>query len=105
MNQVLKQKHQFQKEIAQIKENTELYDLKSYAVKGCLIIGTVPEAEDQRESLELFRGNSKNVEIVTYDELLQKLEDVRTCLVSDESETSQARTPTANGAEHIEVPF
>ncbi len=73
MNQALDQKYQFQKQVTQIKENSRLYDIESYAVHCCLIIGRTPEGEDKKKSFELFRRNSKDVEIVTFDELLEKL--------------------------------
>lgn len=80
INQALDQKYQFQKQVAQIKENTRLYDIESYAVHCCLVIGTTPEGEDQQKSFELFRRNSKDVEIVTFDELLEKLKQLGTFL-------------------------
>lgn len=73
INQALDQKYQFQKQIAQIKENTRLYDIESYAVHCCLVIGRTPTGDDRKKSFELFRRNSKDVEIVTFDELLEKL--------------------------------
>lgn len=73
INQALDQKYQFQKQVAQIKENTRLYDIESYAVHCCLVVGKTPEEEDKQKSFELFRRNSKDVEIVTFDELLEKL--------------------------------
>lgn len=76
MNQALDQKYQFQKQIAQIKDNTRLYDIESYAVHCCLVIGKTPEGDDQKKSFELFRRNSKDVEIVTFDELLEKLKQL-----------------------------
>lgn len=73
INQALDQKYQFQKQIAQIKDNTRLYDIESYAVHCCLVIGRAPDGDDRKKSFELFRRNSKDVEIVTFDELLEKL--------------------------------
>lgn len=72
INQALDQKYQFQKQVAQIKDNTRLYDIESYAVHCCLVIGKTPNGEDRKKSFELFRRNSKDVEIVTFDELLEK---------------------------------
>jgi hypothetical protein len=37
----------------------------------------MPFGNDQRKSFELFRGNSKDVHIVTFDELLEKLKQLR----------------------------
>ena len=86
INQALDQKYQFDRQIAQIKENSSIYDIKSYAVHCCLLIGSMPKDEDRQKSFELFRGNSKDVDIVTFDELLQKLMQIRDFLMSSEVE-------------------
>ena len=84
INQVLAQKHQFQRSIANIKEDSKVYDIESYSVHCCLIIGTMPSRPDQQKSFELFRCNSKDVEIITFDELLEKLKQLRNFLVSED---------------------
>lgn len=76
INQTLDQKYKFQKQIAQIKENSRLNDIESYAVHCCLVIGRTPEGDDQKKSFELFRRNSKDVDVVTFDELLEKLKQL-----------------------------
>ena len=88
INQALDQKYQFQKQIAQIKDTTRLYDIESYAVHCCLVIGRTPEGDDQKKSFELFRRNSKDVEIVTFDELLEKLRQLSAFLRADETEAT-----------------
>lgn len=82
INQTLDQKHRLEKEIVQIKENSGLHNLKSYSVNCCLIIGTMPTEEPRMKSFELFRGNSKDVEIVTFDELLKKLRNLQSFLTA-----------------------
>jgi hypothetical protein len=86
INQTLDQKYQFQKQIAQIKDNTRLYDIESYAVHCCLVIGKAPDGDDRKKSFELFRRNSKDVEIVTFDELLEKLKQLSAFLRAAEAE-------------------
>jgi hypothetical protein len=86
INQALDQKYQFQKQIAQIKDNTRLYDIESYAVHCCLVIGRAPDGDDRKKSFELFRRNSKDVEIVTFDELLEKLKQLSVFLRAAEEE-------------------
>ena len=86
MNQTLDQKHRLEQEIAQIKVNSRIYDIESYSLHCCLIVGTVPSGEDRLRSFEMFRGNSKDVEIITFDELLEKLKHVREFLNSPEPE-------------------
>lgn len=84
INQALDQRYQLERQIAQIKDNTRLYDIESYAVHCCLVIGKTPEGDDQKKSLELFRRNSKDVEIVMFDELLEKLKQLGTFLRASE---------------------
>ena len=97
INQVLDQKYRFERAITQFKEDSRLYDLESYSVYCCLIVGTMPVEEAQRKSFELFRGNSKDVEILTFDELLKKLDGLRQFLSSPETAIA--------GDELHEVPF
>ena len=82
INQALAQKNQFEKEVAQIKDNSGIRDMASYSVNCCLLIGKMPLTEDRQRSFELFRGNSKDVEIVTFNELLEKLKQFREFLES-----------------------
>lgn len=86
INQTLDQKYQFQKQIAHIKDNTRLYDIESYNVHCCLVIGVTPDGDDRKKSFELFRRNSKDVEIVTFDELLEKLKQLSAFLHAAEAE-------------------
>lgn len=73
VNQVLDQRYELTKNIAMLKENSRDYDLESYAVHGVLVIGRTPDGHDRQRSFELYRGNSKDVSIFTFDELLEKL--------------------------------
>ena len=45
----------------------------------------MPETDDEQKSFELFRGNSKDVQIVTFDELLEKLVQLRDLLASSDN--------------------
>lgn len=74
--QLLDQKYKFQKEISAIKDNSGVYDIESYSVDCVLIIGTIPEEKEQKKSFELFRHNSKDVRVFTFDELSNKLKDI-----------------------------
>ena len=98
VNQVLDQKYHFEREIARIKVNSHIYDIESYAVRSCLVIGKVPSHDDKKKSFELYRGNSKNVDIITFDELFAKVQQLRELLTSP----SHAK-PT--NIETIEPPF
>tara|TARA_R110002110_G_scaffold400881_2_gene617477 strand:- start:5331 stop:6731 length:1401 start_codon:yes stop_codon:yes gene_type:complete len=88
ISQVLDQRYQFQLHFASKVVASKRNDLSSYAVACCVIIGLVPEDDDQKKSLELIRANSRDVQIVTFDELLSKLTQLRDFLAV--SETSGA---------------
>ena len=89
INQALDQRYQFQKQISQIKDTSRIFDLESYAVYSCLIIGRTPADSDQQKSFELFRRNSKEVQIVTFDEMLEKLKQLHGFLISKEDNESE----------------
>ena len=86
INQSLDQKYNFEKQIAIIKENSGINDLVSYAVNCCLVIGIMPSEKEKQKSFELFRGNSKNVEIVTFDELLEKIKNLKEFLENPDND-------------------
>jgi hypothetical protein len=92
MNQMLDQKNEFQKDIARLKENSRIYDIESYAVHGVLVIGKTPADRDQQKSFELFRGNSKDIAVITFDELLAKLKSLHEFLSLHDPEDKQAST-------------
>ncbi|MGC0793468.1 Shedu immune nuclease family protein [Pantoea agglomerans] len=73
VTQVLDQCYRLEQNIASIKVNNRMYDIESYAIHCILIAGTLPEDEDQKKSFEIYRRNSRNVLIITFDELLLKL--------------------------------
>lgn len=87
VTQVLDQCYQLEQNIATIKNNNRIYDIESYAVHCILVIGTMPNDEDQKKSFEIYRRNSKDVQIITFDELLLKLKQLHDFLRhADESE-------------------
>ncbi len=51
----------------------ELQDSRPDAIKCVVITGILPKDEMQRRSFEVFRNACKNVEVITFDELLGKL--------------------------------
>jgi hypothetical protein len=76
ISQILDQKYKFQKEISAIKDNSGVYDIESYSVDCVLIIGIIPLDKEKKKSFELFKHNSKDVRIFTFDELTNKLRDI-----------------------------
>lgn len=61
-----------QREIA-ISEFEKSGDIHIHNAKSLLIIGTMPTDEDEKRSFSLFRNSNKDVEIITFDELFEKI--------------------------------
>ena len=76
VNQVLDQRMEFQQDINRLKVKSKGVWFESYYTTGVLIIGTMPSDEDRQKSFELFRKNSKDVVIITFDELLGKIKQL-----------------------------
>lgn len=73
--QVLDYRDSLSESLESITKNTD-HDIKLFAPRCVIIAGNGEELKDEkaRKSFELFRGNQKDVEIVTYDELFRKVE-------------------------------
>ena len=77
ISQVLEQKYEFVRSITQLRDSSRRYDIESYSVRCILIVGMIPCGEERIKAFEMARGNSRDVEIVTFDELLEKLKSLR----------------------------
>lgn len=90
VSQVIDQRYQFQKDFLSLRHSSESedgderYDFESYAVRCCVIAGVMPTGKNQKKSFELFRYSLNNVEIVTYDELLEKLKMLSEFLTNED---------------------
>ena len=72
--QVLNQRDNFQKEFDSIKRKSK-DDFETFNSKCLVIVGQISSLSDeQKYSFELYRSNSRDVEIMTFDELLKKIE-------------------------------
>lgn len=98
--QALDQKYRLEREIAQVKENSRIRDIETYSVHCCLIIGKMPSSDDQQKSFEHFRRNSKNVDVITFDELLEKLKQLLGFL-----DPNHAESPTPVYLKDEDLPF
>lgn len=78
--QVLDQRYRLQKDIGAHLTNDRTLDLTTYHVDCVVVAGLTPTHDDQRKAFELYRQGLKDVRIVTFDELLLKLESLREVL-------------------------
>lgn len=90
VTQVLDQCYQPQQNIATIKNNNRIYDIESYAIHCILVIGTMLGDEDKKKSFDMYRRNSMNVQIITFDELLLKLIQLHEFLSNNHNENEEA---------------
>ncbi|MFE1646191.1 Shedu immune nuclease family protein [Microbacterium sp. P01] len=96
VTQVLDQAHQLKLHFANVKSDSRQYDLEAYSIRCFVIAGRLPSSDqpDRTKSLELFRGNSRAVSIVTFDEVLASLKLLRD-LLTEESPEPQPDAPAA----------
>jgi len=77
ISQVLNQRDNFQKHFATLKMDTE-EDFETFNSKCVVLMGKIKDLEvKQIRSFELIRGNSKDVEIITFDELQNRIENIQ----------------------------
>lgn len=93
VNQILDQRYQLQKHLPNLKENSGDYDVEGFAVQGLVVAGRTPTERDQKKSFELFRHSLKSITIITFDEMLRKLEILADFLRNPE--LAEAGTPAA----------
>lgn len=80
--QVLDQKDTLQKDFYALSRGEEF---KSFNPKGLLIIGKIKDlSKNQLKSFELFRSNLRDIEIITYDELLERTDLILKQFVANE---------------------
>lgn len=74
MNQALDQKNKFEQDIASIRYRNPSLRVEAHHVQAYLLAGSMPTEYDRVRSFEMFRHNSKDVVVMTFDELLSKVE-------------------------------
>jgi hypothetical protein len=80
LNQVLDQRENMQHEFYALKQKTK-GTFESYNPRCLIIIGSIISmTDDQKKSFELIRSNSKDVDIITFDEALEKIKGLQTIM-------------------------
>jgi hypothetical protein len=81
IQQLHKQKDEYQKNFYQLNFQSDKDSLQSYEPQLFLIIGnTIDLMPDQLKSFELFRNQQKNLSILTYNEISDKLKLIKEAL-------------------------
>lgn len=100
--QIINQRASLQRQIHDLKEELE-DEIHAHAIPAIVIIGRTPTDKHQRRSFEQYRNALKDVSVVTFDELQQRLEDIHKVLAPSTSASSN-QDPSAS-AEYDNVPF
>lgn len=79
LTQVLDQRYHVMQEFLTLKGNARQWELESHSVACFVVAGRLPAADEieQQKSLSMIRENSKNVVIITYDEVLERMRQLR----------------------------
>lgn len=101
ISQVLDQRYHLQTNFAVKAYESGLQDIHPFAIHCIVIIGTTPTIPKERKSLELFRNASRDVSIVTFDEMLAKLKEIRRAMVPDVA----GKTIESQAVSDEEIPF
>lgn len=85
--QIKYQKNELMKNILSLRERTELERKFVFDPDTYIIVGKISTLEaDKRESFEIFRQSLKDVKILTFDEVISRLQRILDNFVSSESE-------------------
>jgi hypothetical protein len=78
--QVLDQRLKLQRELPLLKEESERPDIHDYGIRCIVIAGRTPDDRARRRSLELLRNVMVGVTVLTFDELLARLDEIHAAL-------------------------
>ena len=78
--QILDQRVMLQRELPNLKERSERYDIHDYGTRCIIVAGQTPSDRARRESLELLRNVLAGVILLTFDGLLARLEEIYAAL-------------------------
>ena len=85
LNQVLDQRENLQHEFYALRQKSK-DTFQSYNPKCLIVIGSMSQLTDeQKQSFELTRSNSRDVDIVTFDEILEKIKGLQTIMQGSKS--------------------
>ncbi|MBI3984773.1 MAG: DUF4263 domain-containing protein [Candidatus Levybacteria bacterium] len=89
VNQVLDQRDNFQKEFYSLKSKSKNKNFESYNSKCIIITGSLSKlSEEEKKSFDLMRSNSRDVDIITFDEVLEKIKGLESLLFGSKQKST-----------------
>jgi len=90
--QVLNQRDNFQKEFYSNQGKSKTKDFETFNSKCIVLIGSTADlAKEQLHSFELLRSNSRDVEIIAFDELQKKIESLQKIMTDKPKRTKKKK--------------
>lgn len=80
VSQVLDQANHLHRNLLALKDNSEDHSIEAFAINAVVIAGRNPTEKAERKSFEFYRNSLRSVLILTFDELLHKLEQLHEVL-------------------------
>lgn len=106
MAQVLDQRAQLLHHFAAKKsQDKALADVHVSSVNCIVVVGTLPTDAAQIRSLDIFRHSSKDVSVVTFGELLEKLKELHRLMSAGVPAAAQAAPNPSAPDESDDIPF
>ncbi|WP_165190882.1 Shedu immune nuclease family protein [Caulobacter soli] len=84
--QVLDQRLKLQRELPLLKEESQRPDIHDYGIRCIMVAGRTPDERARQKSFELLRSAMVGVTVLTFDELLARLEEIHAALGSGAGE-------------------
>ncbi|MCY1289211.1 hypothetical protein D9M70_382960 [compost metagenome] len=100
--QIINQRASLQRQIHDLNDDLE-EPVHAHAVPAIVVIGRTPTDRHQRRSFEQYRNALKDVSVVTFDELQQRLEDIHKALSPASPASSNLGSSVSAGDD--DVPF
>lgn len=87
--QVLDQRFKLQLSFTNKAYESGLTGVHPYAIQCIVIAGTSPQEQVRKKSLDLFRNATRDVSVVTFDELLDKLKEIQRVFAANDEKVSE----------------
>lgn len=105
ITQVLDQRAKFIRNLPLLKDNSDYQAIEANSIDCVVVAGVTPKDKERRAGFELFRTQMKDVRIVTFDELLGKLEILRDLLANPPGPDDGGAINAADERDDLDRPY
>jgi hypothetical protein len=87
---------------SKVSQDKSMEGMHVSSVSCIVIVGTLPAEQTQTRSLDLFRHSSKDVAVITFDELLEKLKQLHRMMTAGEAASTVAEASEGQDESTVE---